>query len=223
MTAERQRVLRTPPRFLLRTFWAASSSSVAAEGRPVRPLAVRSRILLLLFAGLLFGAACAPAVGTTPPPPTTTPPAATTPAPTPTAVVASPSPSPSTAPSVTYLDDRSTPAQLVRSYYDAIGRRQYARAYSYWEPSATLPAFDVFQKGFAGTTAVQVEIGTITGDAGAGQLYWTVPVTLTATTATGVQRFNGSYVVHLAQPDIQSTPPFKPMAIQSAQITEVRP
>src|SRR5581483_8982233 len=32
-----------------------------------------------------------------------------------------------------YIDDRSTATQLVRSYFNAINRREYARAYSYWE------------------------------------------------------------------------------------------
>jgi len=43
-----------------------------------------------------------------------------------------------------YLDDRSSAEQVVRSYYDAIGRRQYLRAYGYWETSPTLPTYDTF-------------------------------------------------------------------------------
>src|SRR5437867_1428896 len=59
--------------------------------------------------------------------------------------------SPSMAPAAAYLDDRSTPELTIRSYYDAIGRRQFLRAYAYWEPAASLPAFDAFAKAFDST------------------------------------------------------------------------
>ena len=97
--------------------------------------------------------------------------------------VARPSASPSRAPDVAYLDDRSSAEQVIRSYYDAINRRQYLRAYSYWESSTTLPSYDVFAKGFDGTTAAQVELGTVGGNPGAGQLYWSVPAAVFSTTA----------------------------------------
>ncbi|MCC6629578.1 MAG: hypothetical protein IT340_19540 [Chloroflexi bacterium] len=32
-----------------------------------------------------------------------------------------------------YLDDRSDPVQVVRSLYNAVSRREYARAYAYWQ------------------------------------------------------------------------------------------
>lgn len=136
-------------------------------------------------------------------------------------------PSPTAAPSAsatsetTYLDDRSTAEQVIRSYYDAINRRQYLRAYGYWEASATLPSYDTFAKGFADTTSAQVEIGTVGGSAGAGQLYWSVPAAITSTTSAGTQSFVGCYTVHLGRPEIQTAPPFKPMAIQSAQVSAV--
>src|SRR6266581_2984089 len=71
--------------------------------------------------------------------------------------VTQPSASPSAVPVTAYLDDRSSAEQVVRSYYDAIGRRQYLRAYGYWETSPTLMAFDAFAKVFETTTSVQVE------------------------------------------------------------------
>jgi hypothetical protein len=120
-----------------------------------------------------------------------------------------------------YLDDRSSADALIRSYYDSIGRDEYIRAYSYWEMSASLPSFTAFEDGFAGTTNVQVELGTIGGGAGAGQLYWSVPAAVFATTATGAQNFVGCYTVHLARPELQVAPPFNPMAIQSAQVSAV--
>ena len=137
--------------------------------------------------------------------------------PTPSAV-AQPSASASAAPATAYLDDRSSAEQVIRSYYDAIGRRQYLRAYWYWEASTTLPAYDTFAKGFEATTAVQVELGTVGGSPGAGQLFWGVPAVVLTTTTTGSQAFVGCYTVHLARPEIQTAPPFKPIAIQSGDV-----
>ena len=131
------------------------------------------------------------------------------------------SPSPSNAPDAAYLDDRSSVEQVIRSYYDAINRRQYLRAYAYWEPSTTVPSYDIFAKGFDVTTAAQVELGTVGGSPGAGQLYWSVPAAVFSTTTTGPQSFVGCYTVHLARPEIQAAPPFKPMAIQTGQLQSV--
>jgi hypothetical protein len=134
---------------------------------------------------------------------------------------ASPSTSPTTAPAAVYLDDRSSAEQVIRSYYDAISQRQYLRAYAYWEPSTTLPSYDVFAKGFETITAAQVELGTVGGSPGAGQLYWSVPAAVFSTTTAGTQAFVGCYTVHLARPEIQTTTPFKPMAIQTGQLQSV--
>jgi len=132
-----------------------------------------------------------------------------------------PTAAPTAAPEAAYLDDRSSADQLIRSYYDAINRRQTIRAYAYWEPSTTLPSYDTFAKGFADTTAAQVELGTVGGDAGAGQLYWSVPAAIFSTTSAGAQSFVGCYTVHLGRPEIQTEPPFKPTAIQTAQVSSV--
>jgi hypothetical protein len=135
--------------------------------------------------------------------------------------VSQPSASPSAAPATAYLDDRGSAEQVIRSYYDAIGFRQHLRAYGYWEPSTTLPTFDAFAKGFEATTSAEVEIGTVGGSPGAGQLYWSVPAVVLSTTTTGTQAFVGCYIVHLARPEIQTAPPFKPIAIQAAQLQSV--
>jgi hypothetical protein len=137
------------------------------------------------------------------------------------AATASPAPSatPSAPAQSAYLDDRSSPEQLIRSYYDAITRHQYLRAYSYWETSSTLPTYDAFAKGFADTSTAEVELGTIGGGAGAGQLYWSVPAAVFSTTSAGAKSFVGCYTLHLGRPEIQSEPPFSGIAIQAAQVS----
>lgn len=127
--------------------------------------------------------------------------------------------------SMRYLDDRSSPDAVLRSYANALNRREYVRAYSYWEPEAAaakLPLFDQFEAGFAQTDSVRLETGAVTGDAGAGQFYFSVPVILTATTTSGETRtFVGCYTLHLSNPGIQSEPPYRPLAIVDAEVAPV--
>src|SRR4029453_3463083 len=109
------------------------------------------------------------------------------------------------------------------SWANALNRKEYLRAYSYWEPNAAqLLAFDTFQQGYDGTQSVQITIGSVTAGAAAGNLYYSVPTTLVAQTTGGAtQTFVGCYVLHLGQPANQDTPPFQPLAIQSANVRQV--
>ena len=123
---------------------------------------------------------------------------------------------PSTAPN--YFDNRSNAVLELQSYFNAINRREYARAYSYWESAATAGSFDQFQAGYADTQTVLLTTGTVTGDAGAGQRYFTVPVILQVGAASGPRTYAGCYVLHLATPIIQAAPPFHPLGIASANV-----
>jgi hypothetical protein len=122
-----------------------------------------------------------------------------------------------------YLDDRSTAAQVLASYFNAINRNEYARAYSYWEPAAAteLPPFPEFAQGYSDTARVEVTIGDVRSDVGAGQLYFVAPVALQATTSAGATTwFIGCYTIHLARPQFQAVPPFRPMSIRAANVWE---
>src|SRR2546430_1965792 len=109
------------------------------------------------------------------------------------------------------------------SYMNAINRKEYSRAYGYWENGASqLAPFPQFVQGYANTQSVQAIVGTVTADPGAGQIYYSVPVTLIATTTTAtIQTFVGCYVMHISQPAIQGVPPFNPLGIASAQVQQV--
>ena len=124
-----------------------------------------------------------------------------------------------------YLDDRSDPVLVLRSLFNAINRHEYLRAYSYWQnpgASGNLPSFDQFQKGYENTASVDLTTGTVTPDAGAGQIYYSVPAVLKSETTDGKQQtFAGCYTLHLAQPAIQATPPFEPLGIRSGDLSQV--
>ena len=114
-----------------------------------------------------------------------------------------------------YLDDRSNPVALIRSYYSAVNRKEYLRAYSYWrDPATRLGTLASFSNGYSHTASVGLVFGSITGDAGAGQMYYTVPVRLKGTASNGVhQDYAACYVVHISQPGFYGAPPITPMNI----------
>ncbi len=120
-----------------------------------------------------------------------------------------------------YLDDRSTPEEVLRSLFNAVNRKEYDRAYSYWEANAIGP-YATFAAGYADTASVNLTIGQTRMGAAAGQLYFDVPVTLVAqNTRLGTQTYVGCYTLHLSQPAIQDQPPYQPLAIRSASVRQV--
>jgi hypothetical protein len=140
-------------------------------------------------------------------------------------ILGTPSTDPNDISAARYLDNRTLGVDEIRSYYNAINRKEYARAYSYLESNvdtAQLPAFPAFQQGYADTASVSLTLGSPINGAGAGQLYASVPTTIVAKMTDGsIQTFVGCYTTHLAQPTIQSAPPFQPMGIQKAQVKQV--
>ena len=116
----------------------------------------------------------------------------------------------------TYLDDRSNPLALIRSYFNAVNRKEYLRAYSYWnDPETNLGTLTEFEIGYANTASVSLVFGALTGDAGAGQMYYSVPVRLKSITSSGVPvDYAACYVVHLSQPSFYGAPPITPMNIE---------
>lgn len=124
--------------------------------------------------------------------------------------------------SANYLDNRSDPTLVIRSFYNAINRQEYLRAYSYWkDPATNLGKLDAFQQGYAKTASVQVSFGEVFTDIGAGQINYSVPTVLTArTTDNQNQLFVGCFTLHLGQPSFQATPPFAPIQITGGKFTQ---
>ncbi len=121
-----------------------------------------------------------------------------------------------------YLDDRSTAVSVLQSLYNAIDRREYLRAYSYWRNPAQDPnvgTFEHFQQGYQNTSSVDIQTGTVSSDAGAGQFYYTVPVVLVSHSTQGqAQTYSGCYTLHISNPSVQGVPPFQGLQIESATV-----
>ena len=124
---------------------------------------------------------------------------------------------PSLAAQPAYLDDRSTAASLVRSFYNAVNRQEYARAYTYFGANPPQP-YSSFANGYAGTAFVTVATGAAISDGAAGSIYYTLPVAIDARQSNGTHKqFAGCYVTRLVQPTIQD-PPVEPMFIYKASL-----
>jgi hypothetical protein len=103
------------------------------------------------------------------------------------------------------LDVRDEPVLLLASYYNAVARREYQRAYNYWEAYVAESAVygktvDQFAAGFAQTSdiAVYTRVPARTG-AATGNLYTDVPVLIHATLTNGTQQyFIGCFTMHRA-------------------------
>ena len=122
-----------------------------------------------------------------------------------------------------YRDDRSDAAAVVASYYNAIARQEYARAWSYFGAQKPVADYPAFVAGFADTAHVTVEIGPVTTDGAAGSVYGSVPVVVLATAPSGtVTAFAGCYTTRQLQPAIQE-PPFRPLEIVEGKLARVDP
>jgi len=116
--------------------------------------------------------------------------------------------------------------QLLRDYYAAIDARDYGRAYRLWSGNGTASrqSPQQFADGFADTTGVGVDVGKPgEEDAGAGQRYIEIPVTVTATHADGSRhRYAGTYVLHRTVVDGASAEQ-RAWRIDSARLRETTP
>jgi len=104
--------------------------------------------------------------------------------------------------SANYIDNRSDPVTVIKSLLNAINSQQYVRAYSYFQETPS--TYAVFAAQYANTASVDAQFGTFTPDAGAGQIYYTVPAVVKTTLNDGtLQTASVCYTLHLSQPGIQ--------------------
>jgi len=113
-------------------------------------------------------------------------------------------PVPAPTPSTPSYASQDSPTDLLASFYNAINRQEYQRAYGYWESPPS--GYDQFVQGYADTASVQliVQLPAFI-DVGAGNAYANIPTVLIATKRDGSQQtFAGCYTTHKVniQPDV---------------------
>ena len=112
-----------------------------------------------------------------------------------------------------FYEQRDTPQHLLQSYYNAINRKEYRRAYGYWERPGTSatsvpPAYPQFVRGYADTSSVALTVGTPDMQGAAGSTYADVPVVLVATHTDGtVHTFYGCYMARRLNAGVSPSDP----------------
>ncbi|MDO8361073.1 MAG: hypothetical protein Q7T08_13720 [Devosia sp.] len=118
-----------------------------------------------------------------------------------------------------YVDDRSTPQAVISSFYNAVERREYARAWSYYQDGEGVAPFEKFVAGYADTMAVSIRFGRSAQEGAAGSTYYTQPVYLDVTNRDGSHaQYGGCYTLRLANPANQAEPPFRPLHIVAGKL-----
>lgn len=129
-----------------------------------------------------------------------------------------------------YQDDRSSPAALVQSLYNAINREEYLRAWSYYGTNVSAQAdddaayadYEAFKKGYEETLAVTLLTGEASEEGAAGTTYYYLPVAIDATNHDGSRaQFAGCFTLKQAQPSNQDAPPFSPLHIDHGTLKAV--
>ena len=119
---------------------------------------------------------------------------------------------------IPYVDDRSDPAAVVRSLYNAVSRKEYARAWDYFGDAKPAKDFAEFAKGFDKTDRVEVETGAVSSEGAAGSIFYNIPVAIRAIDAGGAEKvFAGCYTARQVNASIQE-PPFKPILLEKGNL-----
>lgn len=94
--------------------------------------------------------------------------------------------------------DMRDPATLLSAYVDAINRREFGRAYTYWNHLGqnSGQSFSQFRQGFADTAQVAIQLGQAQLQGAAGSSYADVPALIVARQAGGsTQTYCGTYTL----------------------------
>lgn len=117
-----------------------------------------------------------------------------------------------------YMDDRSSAAAIVESLYNAVNRKEYARAWDYFGDQKPAKDVEAFASGYENTTQVNVTTGNVASEGAAGSTFYYVPVAIISFGADGVEQvFSGCYTARLANPAIQESP-FQPLHIEKGSL-----
>ncbi|MCF6301801.1 MAG: hypothetical protein L3J13_01105 [Devosiaceae bacterium] len=106
------------------------------------------------------------------------------------------------------MDNRSTPQSLVASYFNALSKGEFARAWSYWDNEIAGTNFESFVEGFTNTQSIIFKLGQPMSEGAAGSIFTSIPLAVEYTDEDGwKENYRGCFLVRIAIPDIQN-PPF---------------
>lgn len=123
---------------------------------------------------------------------------------------------------VPFYEDRTDPVTFIESFYNAINRKEYDRAYSYFQTGAAdVPTYEGFAQGYSDTSSVILYTGKVVVDAGAGNLYVSLPTVLVATHTDGsVHTYAACYILHRTNAGIDPDPNAVLWKLQKGTATE---
>ena len=116
------------------------------------------------------------------------------------------------------------PASLIGSYYNAITLHDYGRAYSYWETPPNNQTLAQFTAGFSDTaSAVALVTVPYLTDAGAGNIYTSLPTVVMAQRTNGTQvYYAGCFIAHKTNVPVgTATEPNPNWYLRSANLVQV--
>ncbi|MCX7303377.1 MAG: DUF1176 domain-containing protein [Hyphomicrobiales bacterium] len=121
-----------------------------------------------------------------------------------------------------YIDDRSDPSAIIQSFYNAVNRKEYARAWDYYGEEKPGADVEAFAKGYEDTAEVNVITGNVAMEGAAGSTFYYLPVSIASFAPDGSEQvFSGCYTLRLANPSIQE-PPFRPLHIEKGALKPSR-
>lgn len=116
-----------------------------------------------------------------------------------------------------YIDNRSEAAELVRSFYNAIERREFARAWSYFGDKKPAKDMAEFTRTFEGASRVELMVGDITAKESTEGSDYLVPVSVAMKAKDGSEKvFSGCIAARLPKPKPDTG--FTPMQIEQADL-----
>jgi hypothetical protein len=126
--------------------------------------------------------------------------------------------------SIPFYEDRSGPVELMQSFYNAVNRKEYERAYGYIEQGNLTISYDDLVAFYQPVSLVTTYFGTPTIEGAAGSTYASVPFVAVGTYADStVRTFYGCFVLRHTNPGIDPDPNATLWRIYDYKITEAPP